>query len=166
MPEEGGGGPAGHNEAVVVDGQGTPELVGPDLALLDVDLAHLGQQDGQVAQTAQHVTDGRRDLALRKDAGGHLVQQRLEEVVVGPVDDGDPHRRPLQRPGREEAAEAAAHDDDVVLGVRRAHRRVFTTVSTYWARGSDDSSSSPNHPTASVVPSASGRSVPSQASTR
>ncbi len=98
--------------------------------VLDVDLAHLGQQDGQVAHPAQHVTDGRRDLPLREDPRGHLVQEGLEEVVVGPVDDGDPHRRPLQRACGEEAAEAAAHDDDVVFGVGRAHRRVFTTVST------------------------------------
>ena len=53
------------------------------------------------AVVAQHVADGRRDLPLREDAGGHLVQQRLEEVMVGAVDQRDPHRGPLQRPWRQ-----------------------------------------------------------------
>ena len=35
---------------------------------------------------AQHVPQRRRDLAGREDAGGHLVQQRLEEVVVPAVE--------------------------------------------------------------------------------
>ena len=143
VPVVGGGGAAGDDEAVVLDDLGLPELVGVDRAGRQVDLAHLGQHDAEVAHAAQHVADGRRDLPLGEDAGGHLVEEGLEEVMVGPVDDGDPHRRPLQGPGREEAAEAAPEDDDVVVGLHAAydraartavpsvaHRRVFTTVST------------------------------------
>ncbi len=60
------------------------------------------------------------DLAFRKDAGGHLIEQGLEGVVVGPVDDRDPHRRPLERAGGEEPAEPAADDDHVVQPVAGA----------------------------------------------
>ena len=37
--------------------------------------------------------------------------------MVGPVDDRDSHRRPLERTGGEEPAEAAADDDHVVQPV-------------------------------------------------
>jgi hypothetical protein len=41
------------------------------------------------------------------DAGRHLKQERLEQIVVGAIDDGDPHREALQRPGRSHAGEAS-----------------------------------------------------------
>ena len=75
-----------------------------------------------------------RDLPFGEDARRHLVEQRLEEVVVGAVDDRDPDRLAAERPGGEEAAEAAADDHDVVAGVGAGagacsqHRS--TTVST------------------------------------
>src|SRR3712207_8001888 len=40
----------------------------------------------------QDLAGGRCDLALGQDAGGHLVQQRLEQVVAGLADDGDVDR--------------------------------------------------------------------------
>ncbi len=49
-----------------------------------------------------------------------LVQQRLEEVVVVPVDQGDVDGRHRQRLGGEEAAEAAADDDDSMASVQAA----------------------------------------------
>ncbi len=75
---------------------------------------HLTEDDAQGRVVPQDVADGGRDLALREDPGGHLVEQGLEEVVVRPVDDGDADGRPLEGAGGEEAAEAAADDDDVV----------------------------------------------------
>ena len=75
---------------------------------VEVDVLHLAQDHAQRRIVAEDVADGRCDLALREDPGGHLVEQGLEEVVVGPVDEGDPHRRPLEGPGGEEAAEAAS----------------------------------------------------------
>jgi hypothetical protein len=55
-----------------------------------------------------------RDVALGEHPGGDLVQERLEEVVVGPVDDHHLHRRPPQRLRGEQPREAAADDDDAV----------------------------------------------------
>ena len=56
-----------------------------DLAV-EVEVVDLGQLDLDVLVLAQHVAQRRRDLPRREDAGGHLVQQRLEEVVVAAVD--------------------------------------------------------------------------------
>ena len=43
--------------------------------------------------------------------GRHLVEQRLEEVVVAPIDQRDVHRQSSQVPTSGQAAETAAHDD-------------------------------------------------------
>ena len=99
---------AGDDEAVVADGERLAELVDVDLAGLDVDVLHLAEDRAQVRIVPQDVADGGRDLTLREDPGGHLVQQGLEEMVVGPVDEGDPHLGPLEGAGGEEPAEAAS----------------------------------------------------------
>ena len=52
------------------------------------------------------------DVGRRQGRRRHLVEQRLEQVVVAPVDDDHVGRRAGQRPGRGEAAEAGADDDD------------------------------------------------------
>src|SRR5215510_10915872 len=50
------------------------------------------------------------DLALGHDAGRALVQQRREQVVLSPVDEGHLDRRVPQRPGGEQPGEPAADD--------------------------------------------------------
>jgi hypothetical protein len=50
------------------------------------------------------------DLPLGQDAGRALVQHRLEQVMLGPVDEGDLDRRARQRPDGEQAREAAPDD--------------------------------------------------------
>ena len=69
---------------------------------------------------AEHIPDGRSDLPLRKDARGHLIEQWLEEVVVGAIDQGDAHRCPAQRLGRKQAPEATPDDHHMVAGVVRS----------------------------------------------
>ncbi len=54
----------------------------------------------------ENVPDSRCDLALRKDPGGHLVEERLEEVMVGTVDDGHIHGGTAERTCREQATES------------------------------------------------------------
>ncbi len=56
---------------------------------LQVESRHLGQDDLHVLATAQHVAQHGRDLTGRHDAGRHLVEERLEQVVVPPVDQRD-----------------------------------------------------------------------------
>ena len=117
----------------------------------------------------QHVADGGGDLSLREDAGRHLVQQGLEEVMVRAVDERDPHGRPFERTSRKETTEAAPDDHDMVpraVAVDHGHSSRSMTVWTYGARGMSRTSSGVNHPIASVVPPTSGRRVPSHDSTR
>ena len=79
-----------------------------------VEALHLGLEDRQVAALhlgQQHVADRcahrRRAQARRR----HLIEQRLEQVMVGAVDQGDLDLGLRQRPHRLDAAEAAADDE-------------------------------------------------------
>ncbi len=167
VPEVRGRGAAGDDETVVADPQRPAELVGVDLAGLEIDVFHLRQDDPQRLVVPQHVADGGSDLPLREDAGRHLVEQRLEEVMVRAVDERDPHGRTLERASGKEPSEAASDDHDMVPRVAaHAHSSRSTTVWTYRARGMSRTSSGVNHPTASVVPPTSGRRAPSHDSTR
>ena len=71
-----------------------------------------------------------RDLALGEDAGGHLVEQRLEQVVGRLGDERDLDVvAALERLRAEEPAETGADDDDAVRGhaVPPQGRRVTST---------------------------------------
>ena len=56
----------------------------------------------------QAISDG------RERGRRHLVEQRLEQVVVAPVDDGDVDVGALQLLDGGDAAKAAADDDDAM----------------------------------------------------
>ncbi len=58
----------------------------------------------------------------REHPGGDLVEQRLEEVVVGAIHHHHLDRRAAQRLGGEQAAEPAADDHDAVHGSDRRRR--------------------------------------------
>jgi hypothetical protein len=63
---------------------------------------------------AQDVSNRRGDVPLGENTGRHLVQERLEEVMVVAVDDGDVDVRASQRSCGEQAAEATTHDHDAM----------------------------------------------------
>ncbi len=63
---------------------------------------------------AQNGADGSGDLTGRETGRGHLVEQRLEGVMIFPVDDRDAYRRAGQRLGRVQATEAGAHNYDAM----------------------------------------------------
>jgi hypothetical protein len=118
-PNQLAGGAGGHDQVVVGQGAAVVQL---HLTCGDVDRARLGLQHRQPAAAhlaPQDVADGRRHGRGRKAGGGHLVQQRLEQVVVGAVDQRDLDRCPRQHAHRFQPAEPAADDDDV--GQRHAH---------------------------------------------
>src|SRR5581483_1227151 len=77
---------------------------------------------------AEDVTERRRDVSLREDAGRDLVEQRLEEVVRLPVDHGHVDRRAAQRLCRGETAEAAADDHDAMASGHVPSRAVTCSV--------------------------------------
>ena len=86
---------------------------------LEVDVGDLAEQHRGVLLPGQHLAGGRRDLALGEDAGRHLVEQRLEEVVGGLGDHRHVDVGALERLGAEQPAEAGADHHDLVPAARR-----------------------------------------------
>ena len=70
---------------------------------------------------AQDGADGLGDLRRRQAGRRHLVEQRLEEMVVAPVDHGDVGIGAGEAMRGAQAAEAGADDDDVRAGHRGHH---------------------------------------------
>ena len=73
---------------------------------LEVDLGDLAEDHAGVLLGGEDLARRGRDLALGQDAGRHLVQQRLEEVMRGLGDHRDVHITASQRLGAEQASEA------------------------------------------------------------
>jgi hypothetical protein len=69
---------------------------------------------------AQHLPDRRRDVSLREHTRRHLVEQWLEQVIVGAIHDRDVHRCPAQRTRREQPAEPGSDDHGTVSSRSRA----------------------------------------------
>ena len=100
---------AGGDDQIVVRHFTVDEL--HDL-LLHVDRRSLGEQDRGVFLMRHHRADGVGDVTRVQRRGGHLVEQRLEEVIVPAIEHGDAHRRSPQRLGRVQTPEPSAQDDD------------------------------------------------------
>jgi hypothetical protein len=104
---------AGGEHQIVVGDFAVLELHQP--ALL-VDARHLAQDHALVAGAAQDGADRRGDLRRRQAGGRDLIEQRLEEVVVAPVDDGDVGCGAGQGVRAAQPAKARADDHDVRPG--------------------------------------------------
>jgi hypothetical protein len=105
---------AGRNHQVVIRrNRGFPEQVGGNSPHGEVDAGEIAAQNASVGLSAQHLAGRRRNLSLGGNAGGHLIEQRLEQVVCRPRHERQIDRRPLQRLGRKQSTESAAHDNDV-----------------------------------------------------
>ena len=63
----------------------------------------------------EHTAERRGNLTRRQRARRHLVEQRLEQVEVAPVDERHLHRWVAEFLGGRQAAEAAADDHDAVM---------------------------------------------------
>jgi hypothetical protein len=106
---------------------------------LEIEARHLRELDRDVPLASKDVAYRRGDLPLGQDPRRNLVEERLEQVVVDPVDKGHLDRAPSQEARREQPAEAAPHDHNSVRtscapgcrGVDRAFhdpRRSYVTV--------------------------------------
>ena len=80
--------------------------------------------DGDVGVLVEEVAQRVSHLGGLQQVGRELVEERLERVVVVLVDEDDVGVGVLQRPGRADAAEAAAEDDDTRPPRFRAGRLV------------------------------------------
>ena len=105
-------GAGGHDEAVVADRDvpGHPARV--DRAAGQVDVGDVAEQHGGVLLVLEDLAGRRGDLTRGQDAGGDLVEQRLEQVGRRPRDEGHLDVGLLQRLGGEQATEARPDDDD------------------------------------------------------
>ena len=105
------------DEAVVRQRERAPvRALRLDLAAVEVESGHLAEHDGDVLVLLENVPGRRGDVAGREDPRRHLVQQRLEEVMVRPVDERHLDRRPAQELRSEEPSEPRSDDDDPMRG--------------------------------------------------
>ena len=75
---------------------------------------------------AQHLAQRRRDGTLGENPRGQLVEQGLEGVVVGAVDERDLDGHAPQELGREQPAEATADDHHAMTRLGEALRTELT----------------------------------------
>ncbi len=102
----------------IVEGNAAP--LGDHRAPLDIDAAHLRQHDIDVVGMAENAADRRGDVRRREARGRHLVQERLKQMVIVLIDQGDVERRAGEVLRRAQPAEPGTDDDD--LGVCRRLR--------------------------------------------
>jgi hypothetical protein len=81
--------------------------------LLEVDVRHIRQQHARVGLQAQHAADGNRHLPGCEARHRHLIEQRLEEMVILAVEQRDAHGGASQRARHAEAAETSTHHQHV-----------------------------------------------------
>ena len=79
--------PGRDDQRVVVDRAAVREQ---DLALLDIDADGLAEDDRRVPVPPEHRAQRLGDVTGRQGARGDLVEHRLEQVEVAPVDERDP----------------------------------------------------------------------------
>ena len=86
-----------------------------DLAPVRVEPDRLAEEDGRVRVPAEDPPERLGDLAGREGAGRDLVEQRLEQVVVAPVDEGDARPAGHGRAARRvQPAEPSSDDHDAM----------------------------------------------------
>jgi hypothetical protein len=77
------------------------------------------------------------DLALRQDAGGDVVQQRLEQVVVAPIEQGHIDRFSAKEAAGRQPTKASAHDDHAMSGGLNRGHLSDSSGSDAWRASSD-----------------------------
>ena len=107
-------GTGGDDEAVIIQNLILATEVSGYGVVFQANVAHFALDHADVVLIRQDLADGWGDFTFGKDASCYLVQQWLEEVVVGAVYDGDCNIRVLKFLGGEKATEARSNDDDMV----------------------------------------------------
>src|SRR5579863_2995156 len=126
-------GAGGDDERVVFGGA----VAEDDAAIGGVNLHGLAEQYLRVFLALEDIAQRRGDIAGRKRAGGDLVEQRLEEVVIVAVNERDFHGRAAQSLRGGKSAETAAEDDYAmrVCHVRLSARREAASLQGIRHRG-------------------------------
>ncbi|SKU51223.1 Uncharacterised protein [Mycobacteroides abscessus subsp. abscessus] len=118
-----------------------PEQRGMYDLLLQVDARHIAENDLSVVLILEDLPGGGSDLTLGDDAGGHLIQQRLEQVMGRTCDQCHVGVGAFECLGSGQAAEPRSDDHDSVfrrqrvldLGLRIGRDRRRST-SGVWCR--------------------------------
>ena len=100
----------GDDQVVVGDLAAAIQHFDREMVSVEIDSDDLAEHHAGIPLVAQDFAERRRDVALGEDPRRELVEQRLEQVVVGPVDERDVDIRPAQSLGGRESAEPAADD--------------------------------------------------------
>ncbi|KAG1270542.1 hypothetical protein G6F66_013790 [Rhizopus arrhizus] len=108
VAEVGVGGAGGQQQAVVVQHAAIGHA---DLPGLLVDGHHFAEADFHIALVAKDMAQRCRDIRSGQAGGGHLVQQRLEQVMVAAVDQGDAYALAGQGAGGPETGKTTADND-------------------------------------------------------
>ena len=77
-----------------------------------IDAADLAHDDSGVAITPEHRAHRTRDIGRRERRGRDLVEQRLKDMMVGPIDQQDLDATAGERTCCVDAAEPGAYDND------------------------------------------------------
>ena len=110
-----------HNQRVIGNPRAILQL---HLAGRGINLSHLTQQHAGIFLPVQNVAQRGGDLTGRKCSGSHLIEQRLEEMKIPPVDQRQVHVRPLQRLCRIKAPETSADNHHTVAHIFRLTDRL------------------------------------------
>ena len=113
----------GDDQAVVGDPTTSTNRVDGDLPGVEIDVHDFAKRNLRVPLVPKHAADRRRDVPLGENPGRELIEQRLKQVVIRPVDDGDLHIGAAQRFSGKQSAEPAADDHDLVPARRQRARR-------------------------------------------
>ena len=99
----------------------------------EIDALNLSQQHAEVLLFRLKLTDRRRYLGGRQNGGGDLVQERLKDMVITPVDQRDLDIGSLERPCCRDAGETAADDQDAFLVRDRLCYGRLLLAGTIWS---------------------------------
>ena len=109
LAEVGVGGAGGEDEVVVFEVGAGPE---ENAVLVEGEAGGLIHEDFDVAMVAEDGADGLGDIGGGEHGEGDLVEERLEDVVVLAVDEGDVDWELGETHGGVNAGKASAKDDD------------------------------------------------------
>jgi hypothetical protein len=85
-------------------------------AVREIKARHFSHDHVQIRTRPEDRADGLRDIDGRQSRGRHLIEQWLEEMVILPVNDGDPSQMGRKALRERQPSESGAHHNDVRQG--------------------------------------------------
>jgi hypothetical protein len=85
-----------------------------DASHYEIDIDHFAKNNARVPLVAENVTDLQHDVALGKNPRRELMEQRLNQVMIRSVNDGDIDLGAPQRLRRRESSESAPDDHNTM----------------------------------------------------